>query len=140
MCRDVWAGGIKGQPTPAATECGDPAITVGKADQPCHASGRGIANLGRHGPLLSGFQSSQGKHCARSVVGIGHAARQVGPGPATRFGAGVGMHLVPLLAEEPAANGLTLGRIENGPELTTTCQCLNGERRAPGGEVGVNWP
>ena len=80
----------------------------------------------------------QGEQCPRRVVCVWNTAGQIRPRPAAGRGPGVGMHRAVLLGEEP---------IEDAPALLGAHHLVNarakgvdGERRHPRREVGVNRP
>ena len=137
---DVGAGGVEGEPAPAAAEGGDAAVAVGQPLEPTKGLGpRGAHHRRRIAPL-GRLERRQRHDAAAGVVGVGHAAGKVGPGPPPRRRAGVGMTARPPLAEEPVARRLALPGPEEPPQAAPGRQPSDGQRRAPGGEVGVDRP
>src|SRR5437868_12665592 len=96
MGGEVGAAAIEGEIGPAATESGDAAVAVLQIKEPANAGlGGGFA------AQIIVSEMMQGEQRAGGVVGIGDAAAQVGPGPATGGGVGVGMLDAMLLIEKP---------------------------------------
>ena len=132
MRGEVGRAAIKRQRAPAAAESRDAAVAVLQIEQPAHARAAGGAR-----GAIDRAEREQGEERAGGVVGIGHAAGQVGPRPAARRGVGGGMLGAVLLPEQPRAQGLALlwrKRDRLGGEG------FDGEGGHPGGEICVDGP
>jgi len=135
MGREVGCAAVEGQLAPAPTEGRDPAVAVLQTEQPTHPQLRGLAGARVDLPQAAKRQERSG-----GVVGVGHAARQVGPGPAARRRSRVGVYLPELLLQKPLPETPALLRVEHS-QLAIGCrQSLDRERRQPGRQIDVDRP
>ncbi len=130
MSGKVLATAVEGQAAPAAAERGDPAVGVLEVEQPRASGDRGLpaAPVGCAEP-------AQRPQRAGGVVGVGHAAGAVRPGPSARCRPGVRVLARVLLIEQPSADRLPPLRIQGG-----VGQRVDRQRSHPRGEVRVDGP
>ena len=92
MCSEIRTTPIERQRAPAAAKRGDTTVAILQVQEPFDAERRGGPDA-----FVCFTQMAQRQHCTRRIIGVGHPARQVSPGPAARRSAGVRMHLTELL-------------------------------------------
>ncbi len=137
----LGAAAVERQAGPAAAERRHAAVPVLQIEQPADAGLRGVADarIGRRASRRA-EQMRQREERAGRVVGVGHAAGEIGPRPPARRGVRVGMLDAILLAEDPVEQRRALGVVEPRRQRPARGERFDRQRRRPRRQVGVDRP
>ncbi|OQC20190.1 MAG: hypothetical protein BWX70_03284 [Verrucomicrobia bacterium ADurb.Bin070] len=138
---DVRTTPVKRQPSPAAAERRHAAVAVLQRQQPAQAGAHGRFQVDCAPLILHPFQRHQR---TGRIIGIRHAARQIGPRPPSRRRAGERMTVRGLGRQQPIGDPLQLGTCQ--PRRTARKNLAGSDhrsrrqRRHPDPQIGVDRP